>query len=187
MKKWILVCTSFFLALMVSACGKTPDFLQAERESVPETQNYLLASAQSADRKQTASVMEKDTSEATEENENMNRKIQIETESGTVLVFELNDSSAATSLYEQLPLTVDVGDFSTNEKIFYPPEQLDLTDTPNAEMEVGTLAYYAPWGNVVMFYDVYSPNGDLYALGHTTSQEQDIEMLSGKIKIEKAL
>lgn len=29
----------------------------------------------------------------------------------------------------------------------------DLIDTPKAEMKIGTLAYYAPWGNVVMFYD----------------------------------
>lgn len=115
--------------------------------------------------------------------ENMNHQIQIETESGDILVFELNGSSAADSLYEQLPLTVDVEDFSTNEKIFYPPEKLDLTDTPNAEMAVGTLAYYAPWGNVVMFYDTYNPNGDLYELGHVVSGVENIEDLTGKLQL----
>lgn len=120
-------------------------------------------------------------SETTEEN--MERQIQIKAESGDVLVFELNDSSAASSLYEQLPLTVDVEDFSTNEKIFYPPEKLDLADTPNAEMEIGTLAYYAPWGNVVMFYDTYSPNGDLYELGHIVSGMDKIEALTGQLQL----
>lgn len=121
------------------------------------------------------------TFETTEEN--MNRQIQIETESGDILVLELNGSSAADSLYEQLPITVDVEDFSTNEKIFYPPEKLDLTDTPNAEMSVGTLAYYAPWGNVVMFYGTYNPNGDLYELGHVVSGVESIEGLTGKLRV----
>ena len=120
-------------------------------------------------------------SETTEEN--MERQIQIKAESGDVLVFELNDSSAASSLYEQLPLTVDIEDFSTNEKIFYPQEKLDLTDTPKAEMEIGTLAYYAPWGNVVMFYDTYSPNGDLYELGHIVSGMDKIEALTGQLQL----
>ena len=42
-------------------------------------------------------------------------------------VYELNNSQAAAELYDQLPLTLEVEDYSTNEKIFYPPEALDTT------------------------------------------------------------
>lgn len=115
----------------------------------------------------------------------MNQQISVKAENGNALVFELNDSPAAAALYEQLPLTVAVEDFSTNEKIFYPPEKLTLEDTPNAEMNVGTLAYYAPWGNVVMFYDTYSPNGDLYELGRIVSGLDELSGLRGELKIEK--
>ncbi len=121
----------------------------------------------------------------TEGKENMNQQISVETESGETLVFELNGSPAASALYEQLPLTVDVDDFSTNEKIFYPPGKLDVSDTPIAEMNLGTLAYYAPWGNVVMFYDAYSPNGDLYELGQIVSGLDDISSLKGRLRIDK--
>ena len=48
-------------------------------------------------------------------------------------------------------LTIEVEDYSTNEKIFYPPQALDTTDAPLAEGGAGVLAYYAPWGDVVMF------------------------------------
>ena len=48
------------------------------------------------------------------------------------IVYQLNDSTAAKGLYEQLPLTLEVKDFSTNEKTFYPPKELDVTDTPVA-------------------------------------------------------
>lgn len=123
----------------------------------------------------------------TEESENMkNQQIAMKAENGDTFVFELNDSPAAAALYEQLPLTAAVEDFSTNEKIFYPPEKLTLGDTPNAEMNVGTLAYYAPWGNVVMFYDTYTPNGDLYELGRMISGLDNLSGLQGEVTVEKA-
>ena len=68
-------------------------------------------------------------------------------------VFELNNSQAAKELYEQIPLTITVENYGSNEKIFYPPKKLHTTDTPLANAQFGTLAYYAPWGDVVMFYD----------------------------------
>ena len=65
---------------------------------------------------------------------------------GGQAVYELNHSPAAQSLLAQLPLTTQVEDYSTNEKIFYPEEGLDTSDTPLAQAGAGTLAYYEPWG-----------------------------------------
>lgn len=62
--------------------------------------------------------------------------------------------------------------------------KLDTTDTPSANAKKGTLAYYAPWGDVVMFYDNFGTASDLYELGHTVSGSEDISYLSGKIQIE---
>ena len=101
-----------------------------------------------------------------------------------VVVYELNEGSAANSLYEQLPLTLQVEDYSTNEKIFYPPQQLDTSDSPLAEGGAGTLAYYAPWGDVVMFYDEYSQNSSLFELGQVVSGGDLVEQMSGMITIE---
>ena len=102
----------------------------------------------------------------------------------TQVVYELNDSSAAQSLLSQLPLTVEVEDFSTNEKVFYPPQELDTSDTPLAEGGAGTLAYYAPWGDVVLFYDSFSANGSLYELGEAVSGAEDISQMTGTITVE---
>ena len=102
----------------------------------------------------------------------------------TQVVYELNDSPAAQSLLSQLPLTVEVEDFSTNEKVFYPPQELDTTDTPLAEGGAGTLAYYAPWGDVVLFYDSFSANGSLYELGEAVSGVENIGQMSGTITVE---
>ena len=100
------------------------------------------------------------------------------------ITYQLNDSSAASALLAQLPLTLEVDDFSDNEKIFYPPEELDVTDAPLAETgEAGTLAYYEPWGDVVMFYGPFSPSGALYELGRAVVGEGVVSGLSGTIEV----
>lgn len=110
------------------------------------------------------------------------RVVEVST-SGIAVTFELNDSAAAKALYDQLPLAIAVEDFSTNEKVFYPPQPLDVTDAPHAEGGAGTLAYYEPWGDVVMFYDDYSPNGSLYELGRVVSGTEHLASLSGVIDV----
>lgn len=102
----------------------------------------------------------------------------------TQIVYQLNDSQAAKDLYRQLPMTVAVEDFSNNEKIFYPTAALDTSDAPTAAGGAGVLAYYAPWGDVVLFYDSFGTNGSLYELGHATSGAGEISRLSGSITIE---
>ena len=103
---------------------------------------------------------------------------------GAEAVYELNDSAAADALYAQLPLTLPVEDFSTNEKVFYPPDALDTSDTPLASGGAGTLAYYAPWGDVVLFYDEYSGNPSLYELGRIVSGGELVSGFSGEITVE---
>lgn len=99
--------------------------------------------------------------------------------------FQLNESQAARNLYEQLPLNIEVEDYSTNEKIFYPPEELDISDAPMADGTTGTLAYYAPWGDVVMFYDDFGGAEGLYELGEVVSGAEYISEISGSIQVEQ--
>jgi fermentation-respiration switch protein FrsA (DUF1100 family)/quercetin dioxygenase-like cupin family protein len=120
-----------------------------------------------------------------EEDEETKMRISVEG-NGKTVVFELNDAQAAKELYGQLPLTVDVEDYSDNEKIFYPPEKLNTTKTPLADAEVGTLAYYAPWGDVVMFFDSFVSADGLYELGKVVTGGEHIKDLSGTIQIKAA-
>ena len=119
------------------------------------------------------------------EEEQAARQIQVQFDGGTV-VYELNDSTAAESLLAQLPLTIEVEDYSTNEKIFYPPQALDTTDAPLAEGGTGTLAYYAPWGNVVSFYGNFGTNASLYGLGRAISGGELIGQMSGSVTLTAA-
>ncbi len=125
------------------------------------------------------------TDTTTETEENDMKSTQIAVTCGDVqVVYALNDSPAAQSLLSQLPLTVEVEDFSTNEKVFYPPQELDTANTPLAEGGAGTLAYYAPWGDVVLFYDSFSANSSLFELGEAVSGAENIGQMSGTITVE---
>lgn len=115
------------------------------------------------------------------------KQIQVTSESGHEIIFELNDSPAAQSLYDQLPLSIDVQDYGSNEKIFYPPEKLDTSNAILAEGPSGGLAYFSPWGNVVMYYSSYGPYNGLYQLGHAVSGAEWIETLSGTLQITQVL
>jgi hypothetical protein len=111
-------------------------------------------------------------------------KIHVKT-NGNTTEFELNNSPAAQDLYAQLPLSIKVENYSNNEKIFYPPKKLNTTDTPKADAKAGTLAYYAPWGDVVMFYGSFGSAAGLHELGHAVSGSDYIQGMTGTIEIEK--
>lgn len=177
MRKMSILC-SLVLTLSLSACG------QSGQDSVPEpatekttesvAENQVEPSGESA---------EESGGETGDGTESM--MIRITSESGIVIEYALNDSQAAEDLYGQLPLTIEVEDYSTNEKIFYPPEELDTEDAPEAEGGAGVLAYYEPWGDVVMFYDDFGTSSGLYALGEVTAGGENISELSGSIRIEQ--
>lgn len=105
---------------------------------------------------------------------------------GNDIVFELNDCQAAKDLYSQLPMNIDVENYGSNEKIFYPPKKLKTVNTPLVKSaSVGTLAYYAPWGNVVMFYGSFGSAAGLYELGRAVQGGEHIRNLSDALHMEK--
>ena len=112
------------------------------------------------------------------------RQISVQFGENTV-VYVLNDGSAADSLYEMLPMTIEVEDYSDNEKIFYPEKGLDTGDSPLAQAGAGTLAYYEPWGDVVFFYRDYNENPSLFELGQAVSGGKLVSGMSGTITIER--
>lgn len=126
---------------------------------------------------------EEENLESTETEEDKVMKIKV-TSKEYEIIYELNQSQAAKDLYAQLPLILEVKDFSTNEKTFYPPEELDISDAPLANAEKGSLCYYPPWADVVMFYDHFGQGSSLYEIGEVVSGKNEIEKLNGAITVE---
>lgn len=99
----------------------------------------------------------------------------------------LNDSPAARDLAGLLPLTLKLKDFHGTERIGYPPRKLTTADAlqPSAA-KAGDLAYYAPWGNLAIFYqDGPAPSADLLILGHLDAPVEQLARAE-RIAIEPA-
>ena len=114
-------------------------------------------------------------------------RMRIRVSDGThTAVFELNDTPPAASLYGMLPLETEVGNYGSNEKIFYPPEALDVSGGLEGSGSAGGLALFSPWGNVVMYYDEFGAWPGLYLLGQAVEGTDEIKSMSGMIRVEKA-
>ena len=65
----------------------------------------------------------------------------------------LRDNPTARDFLALLPVTVTVEDYASTEKIAYLPKKLSTEGAPaGSDPAVGDIAYYAPWGNLAMFY-----------------------------------
>ncbi|MBQ9471133.1 MAG: hypothetical protein IJU72_09320 [Bacteroidales bacterium] len=99
------------------------------------------------------------------------------------VVFRLNGTPVARSLYDQLPIEVPVSDYSTNEKVFSPPAPLSTIGGIESDCPVGTMAYFAPWRNVAMYYGPASRYSGLYIVGEATEGVEHIAALAGTIRV----
>ena len=50
----------------------------------------------------------------------------------------------------------------------------------------GGLAFFSPWGNVVMYYDSFGSYPGLYILGEAVEGTDQIKDLAGSIHVEAA-
>ena len=166
------------LLLSLSACSSNS---RQEPDNTDPTRTEQTVTESTAE---TRTPESEETTSEPKENPTNELQIRVEGKDGQDIVFRLNDCPAANTLYEQLPLSIQIEDYSHNEKIFYPPNELDTSKTPLAEGPAGTLAYYAPWGNVVLYYGESGGASGLYELGEAVSSADQIESLSGEIRID---
>lgn len=70
------------------------------------------------------------------------------------LTVTLERSAASADLLTLLPLSLAAEDYAGKEKIAYLPRRLNTTGAPaGATPAAGELHYYAPWGNLAMYYE----------------------------------
>jgi hypothetical protein len=78
----------------------------------------------------------------------------------------LDNTPSAQDLFSMLPLSLGIEDYGSNEKIAYLPRKLAQQGAVPFQGEaLGDLCYYAPWGNLVFFYDRYRYSTGLIRLG----------------------
>lgn len=87
----------------------------------------------------------------------------------------LEDNSSARDLFSMPPLGLTISDYSTNEKIASLPRKLTEEGSGRFGNEaVGDLCYYAPWGNLALFYGAYRWSQGLIRLGRLDDGPQPL-------------
>jgi hypothetical protein len=85
---------------------------------------------------------------------------------GTAVTATLADSEAARDLASLLPLTLTLKDYASTEKISDLPRKLSTRGAPaGITPTVGDITYYAPWGNLALFYKDFGYSAGLVKLG----------------------
>lgn len=70
-------------------------------------------------------------------------------------------------------MTVNLDDFAGKEKIKRLSKRLTTTGSPaNQPANVWDIAYYVPWGNLVIFYKPYDASPDLIRMGRVVSRQE---------------
>ena len=100
------------------------------------------------------------------------------------IIYQLNSSPSARSLYGMLPLEAAVQNYGSNEKIFYPDQPLDTANGIEGSGSAGGLALFSPWGNVVLYYGSFGAYPGLYLLGEAVQGIEQVKDLSGTIRVE---
>lgn len=101
----------------------------------------------------------------------------------------LYDNSASRDFASLLPLELDLQDYNSTEKISDLPKKLSTKDAPAGfDPSVGDITYYAPWGNLAVFYKDFSYSNGLISLGKITSGIEALNVsgpVKAKIELEK--
>ncbi|MBT2700303.1 hypothetical protein J7E79_23345 [Bacillus sp. ISL-40] len=100
----------------------------------------------------------------------------------------LNDSKTASDFIDLLPMTLTLEDYAGTEKISDLPKRLSTTGSPEGTAaSIGDITYYAPWGNLAIFYRDFGFAKGLIKLGRIESGTEKLANNHGdfKVKIER--
>jgi hypothetical protein len=102
-----------------------------------------------------------------------------------VITATLTDSQTTQDFVSLLPLTLTLEDYAGTEKISYLPQKLSTEDAPpGSDPAIGDITYYAPWGNLAIFYRDFGYASGLVILGKI---DGDVEALDVPGPIEAAI
>jgi hypothetical protein len=102
---------------------------------------------------------------------------------GAPLAATLYDNAASRDLLKLLPLELTLQDYASAEKIAYLPRKLDTVAAPAGfDPTPGDITYYAPWGNLAIFYRDQPFASGLVSLGRIESG-LDALKIGGTLKL----
>lgn len=107
--------------------------------------------------------------------------IKIGKQVATAIIY---DNPTAKDFMALLPLKLKLKDYASTEKVSDLPKKLSTKDAPSgSDPEIGDIAYYAPWGNLAIYYKDFSYSEGLIKLGRIESGKE-LFNISGSFEAE---
>ena len=89
----------------------------------------------------------------------------------------LLDNATARDFVALRPLTLKLDDYASTEKIAYLPKKLSTQGAPaGVDPDAGDITYYAPWGNLAIFYRDFGYSAGLIRLGRFDTGIEALEV-----------
>ena len=102
---------------------------------------------------------------------------------GKAIEATLLDNATARDFVSLLPVTLALEDYNSTEKIGYPPRKLSTAGAPaGIDPSVGDIAYYAPWGNLALYYKDFRYSDGLILLGKLDGGAETLSV-PGSVKV----
>lgn len=118
----------------------------------------------------------------------MDGAMQIRIRAGDkTITAQLEDSAAARDFAALLPINLMLKDYASTEKIADLPRKLSTEGSPpGTDPMVGDITYYAPWGNLAIYYRDFSYSRGLVRLGRIEGGAEAVRSLEGQVTIESS-
>lgn len=95
------------------------------------------------------------------------------------------DNQTSRDFVSMLPLTLMLKDYAETEKISDLPKRLSTQGAPSgSDPSIGDITYYAPWGNLAIFYKDFDYSSGLVLLGKIDTGIDKLSQLNGKVTFE---
>ncbi|WP_205273852.1 cyclophilin-like fold protein [Myroides odoratimimus] len=160
MKKLIYLVMLFSFSLQTYGCTPKNSSNTVKAENTSETENLT---------------------DTTQNKKDMKVKISIGDKTATAVLY---DNATGRDFAKRLPLTVEMEDYSSTEKIFYPKTKFSTEGAPAGfDPSVGDLTVYVPWGNVALFYKDFGYSNGLVSFGKITSGMEHLKV-KGSVNVK---
>ncbi|WP_350299210.1 cyclophilin-like fold protein [Peribacillus frigoritolerans] len=104
------------------------------------------------------------------------------------VIVNMDDNQTSKDFLSLLPLTLTFEDYAGTEKISYPSNKLSTEGAPSGiDPTAGDFTYYAPWGNLAIYYNDFRYSDGLIKLGKIESGVEKFQDINSDftVTIEK--
>ena len=168
-----------------SGLSGTPNKIKKEEPNATVTDGLAVSGSSAKNSQSTVKSWLSKINIASNKEENNRIKLSFNNEE---IYVKLENNNSTQDLLKMLPVTIKFEDYNNTEKIAMLDTKLDTSDAlAGYDPQVGDFAYYAPWGNLSVFYKDFGYSNSLVKLGVFENGIDKIQNITDgtEIKIEE--